>query len=703
MYNIRSGNMIEDNRSWDFDWQEMLRLEELHCQERRQKMTEQERMEEDIFYAAGEGNLEEVQYLVSKGVKVNITDYSGHGIMTRAARSGHANVVKYALENSKNSEYSEDCLRDTFEYAISGGNLEVVKILLDRGIKFENGIRRAIYHEKEEIAQYLIENNDGSFCLESILECAIGHRWPSTVNLIAKKYPRIFAKSSELERYALASDNLDADVIITLRQYLLYLDVNNVPILDFHYKYYKTKSVLHALVFSYKSGDFYKLHREVKLFVAYGALLDECESIRNSLLESAPTEIEHRTSGCIVEYGEIAKQYSSRRVYAEIFDEAVKEGLEIWRWNQQVMREVVKWSGCVVMGYGGGDGVGTSRGMCSVVGIGKRAVDTLVQFAPAQFEEKLEMGTVRVLRAQAMLEMGHGIVFGDVHHGGYVKYVGTTSKGVTLHGWNATVTCDYHIDVRMTGWCEMHGQHSVGYDGGHSGDPTHGGKMPYGMQYSAHVTHMHMTRIVMADGDSYVDHKVTVMTDMWELASHVSVLLCTEMENGWVYNDKLCLQKNGAGQYALENEHAQGDGTMHVWGQGHDVNHGAVVVMGMHKLASHMYDKQGVVSYLRVWGGDAYDQKLHAQQQWYAETGEALPTLAVMTQSHHNAITVLDNQSSQTHAHDEAMQQDMLQVVPQLMHTSPQHHLQLHIPHDELQQDAGEPHIADFLHSISML
>ena len=115
-----------------------------------------------------------------------------------------------------------------------------------------------------------------------------------------------------------------------------------------------------------------------------------------------------------------------------VYDAAVAEGKEIWEWNQGVMREVVRWGGCVVMEWG------TSHGMCSVVEIGKRAVEAVVKFVPAQFDEKLELWTVRMLRAQAMLETRHGVAFGDVHHGGDVKYKG-----------DAIVSCNYHVEVRM--------------------------------------------------------------------------------------------------------------------------------------------------------------------------------------------------------------------------------------------------------------
>ena len=568
--------MIEDddNLFWNFDKQEILREEELARQQRWQQMSEQERMNVMLFSAAEEGNLEEIKCLVSKGVKVSITDYLDCGIITKAALKGHLNVVRYALENSKNSDYSDDCLEKTFERAIIGGNLEIVKMLLDHSIKSENGIREAMYHFNEEIAQYLIEHNNGSFGLyanygrQSILEIAALSKMPSLVDLIIIKYPEMVTNCSELEQVVLTQRHLSIDVIRVLRQHLFYFDVNNVPTSDFHYEYYKTKSVLHALVFSYKSQDFCRLYREVKFFVAYGALLAECGRIREELLEEAPIKIEHRMNGCTMKYGEFVELYNSRQAHVEVFDRAEKEGLEIWRWNQGVMKEVVKWSGCVMRG--------------DLMGLGKHAVEVVVKFAPAQFEEKLELSTVRMLRAQMMLEMGHGVTFGDVHHGGYVKYAGTIGEGVTLHRWNATVTCDYHIDVKMKG----------------------------------------VARIVQVSGDSYVDKAI---------------------------------------------------------------------------------EAKGVVSYVHVWGGDAYDQKLYAQQQWYVETGETLPTLAE-TQVGAQMEGIVTHSTSQRqhdvmhHMHDHAFRHISQVVVlphPQQQHNHIEHSLELH---DNSLHTSSQliPHTTDF-------
>ena len=381
-----------------------------------------------------------------------------------------------------------------------------------------------------------------------------------------------------------------------------------------------------------------KIFDGVKFFVAYGAntkVLDRDRSLTaRGMLEKMQKWggwTEEEWEGDWINCQDAWMNWG--REILPIFDEAVEEGREIWEWNQGVMMEVVKWSGCVVMGYGGGDGVGTLPSMGSVVGIGKRAVEALVQFAPAQFEEKLEIGTVRVLQAQAMLEMGHGIVFGDVHHGGYVKYVGTTSKGVTLHGWNATVTCDYHIDVRMHAigtrlqmdvrmktWEDAKIQHNMGHNVSEVGKGQHS---------------VSMMRVVWIGGDSHVDCGVTVMTDMRKLALYTSTLLCTNMEEGETYNRELYPQTNCTVQYAPE--HAQKNETMHMLGKGNNIHSVVSMVMDISEVELRAHDKQG--QYLHVWGGcDVRNQKLQAQQQWYLATGEFLPTLAGVIQLHDDTM-----------------------------------------------------------------
>ena len=280
-----------------------------------------------------------------------------------------------------------------------------------------------------------------------------------------------------------------------LKSHLSYIDVNHL----FHQST-DSMSVLQHMVSHYamSEGNESKLYEGVRCVVAYGFDVD------------LRTKFSWKGSEDYVTARDTLKLVGGTQ-YLPIFDEAVKEGLEIWEWNQAVMREVVKWCGCTVRCSGAGNVKWTnSTGMSSIVGIGKRAVEAVVKFAPAQFDEKLEMGTVQLLRAQMMLEMGHGVTFGDMHHGGYVKYAGGT-----------TVTCDYHIDVRMKVLEHVNGAgmlHSISV-----------AKMADVTKAQCSMEHVQVVKVVHVGGDSYVDK----MTAGNEMVQYIYVW------GGDTYNQKL--------------------------------------------------------------------------------------------------------------------------------------------------------------------
>lgn len=580
------------------------------------KLGYQEQLSRGLFYAAEKDDFAQFKKLMSEGKEdavISLLRYEE--ILNTAIKCGYLEMVEYAI---KNADFSDNFKSTTFNYAVQNGQLEIVKMLLNNGVKAEDGLLCAVSHGKFKIAKYLIEYDKGnSFYLSdqysNILKYVIAEKSPSLLNLIVTKYPKFTkVQASKDDLLEIVLKDPDFGIIRILNRHFPYIDVNHQICYFGEYQ-----QALHRVVVDYtqEKQDGSKLHEGVRLFVAYGA-------------DVSTLGTDHHITAREL----LIKECEPRFLAA--FDTGVIEGLEIWRWNQKVMRGAVKYGGGVILG--------------DVMGIGKNSAELILKFAPAQFEEKLELGTVRVLRAQAMLEMGHGVTFGDVHHGGYVKYWGGT-----------TVTCDWHVEFTMKVWCGIHGQHCVGHDG----------KMPHEMQHSAYITHTHMAKVVYVGGDSYVDREIADLNTT-ALYKHV-------LKEMWTWGEEH-LQQNG-------NEMKQ---CMHVLGE-------AKMPM-MSLLQSDEHEAK-----LHVWG-DAYDQKLHTQYEWYVRTGETLPTFVAMTQSHHDTTITLDDRSSQTHVHDEAAQQDILQVVPQLTHLST-HHLQLHIPHEELQHDASEPHSADFLHSISML
>ena len=581
--------------------------------------------------------------------------------LTLAIQIGRLEVVDYVMQNIQiNTKFQEYI----FRYAIQHHQLGVVKLLLEKyGIRYKSAIAEAVtydcghHYEDKDITLYLLEHNDDGFfdlyCDKeynsykreyvyipptSILRMAVcnascrypGQGWHVVVDAIATRYLQLLHETHGYlhDGYTpvmMCLSCLDAPTLRVLKKHLGYIDVNQILLGE-------QETVLRNLI--RHSGSFgcnsveeaRKLHDGVKFLVAYGADVgpEKITSIGyTALLQITPSlEIWDRWERVRQQKEELAQYANSRALGAELlsaYDKAVEEGKEIWEWNQGVMREVVKWSGCVMRG--------------DMIGLGKRAGEALVKFAPAQFEEKLEVGMMRLLRAQTMLETGHGVAFGDMHHGGYVKYVGTTSKGVTLHGWNATVTCDYHIDVRMHAigtrlqmdvrmktWEDAKIQHNMGHNVSEVGKGQHS---------------VSMMRVVWIGGDSHVDCGVTVMTDMRKLALYTSTLLCTNMEEGETYNRELYPQTNCTVQYAPE--HAQKNETMHMLGKGNNIHSVVSMVMDISEVELRAHDKQG--QYLHVWGGcDVRNQKLQAQQQWYLATGEFLPTLAGVIQLHDDTM-----------------------------------------------------------------
>ena len=575
----------------------------------------EERFAYRLMKASVDGDVEKFKSLMSRGAQVMLVPSPEHLKMlndeaqlvlpekndafTLAVQHGRREIVDHIMQNVQ----MDDGLKEAvFRYSMQQHQLGIVKLLLEKyGIRYKDAIVEAVTHdykchyEDKDIALYLIEHDEGGFfnlyCNKerhwigdeydnipstSILKMALGEAlyyhhgqgWHVVVDAIAKRHLELlYDAHGELEGYTplmLCLDHLDLPTLRVLRTHLRYVDVNQIMLLHTWCKDTSMCTPLYKAAHHtrYKDEEEIKhIYEDIRFLITYGANIKALGYLPGSLTVREGIQL-------FIDDGRM------KREGLEAYDRGEKEGLEIWRWNQSVMREVVKWSGCVMRG--------------DLMGLGKHAVEVVVKFAPAQFEEKLELSTVRMLRAQMMLEMGHGVTFGDVHHGGYVKYAGTIGEGVTLHRWNATVTCDYHIDVKMKG----------------------------------------VARIVQVSGDSYVDKAI---------------------------------------------------------------------------------EAKGVVSYVHVWGGDAYDQKLYAQQQWYVETGETLPTLAGTM---HGNTQLRDNvQCDQQNAESIQPYRNTIQYIqPQIgiqQHVSqitlPHTPHQLpHIDHNNNELHTYLPHHLDFLSSFHL-
>jgi len=152
-----------------------------------------------IFWAAYKGNIELMEYLISKGAKTNLFDDKGYSILNFAAATGQSNLKVYDLCISKGINPKKDFDREganalllvapfdkdftlinyflskgldikstdksgntVFNYAAKGGNIPTLKKLLEKGVKFDDNALfmasqggRGMAPNKLETYQYL--------------------------------------------------------------------------------------------------------------------------------------------------------------------------------------------------------------------------------------------------------------------------------------------------------------------------------------------------------------------------------------------------------------------------------------------------------------------------------------------------------------------------------------------------------------------
>jgi ankyrin repeat protein len=90
-----------------------------------------------LHVAATFGKLDIIKFLIDAGIDVN--RYGGTfdgGAINHAAAEGHIYVVEFLLENGAVLDVSESKINPLFA-AIYGGHLNIVKLLINKGIDFK--------------------------------------------------------------------------------------------------------------------------------------------------------------------------------------------------------------------------------------------------------------------------------------------------------------------------------------------------------------------------------------------------------------------------------------------------------------------------------------------------------------------------------------------------------------------------------------
>ncbi|MFS0559482.1 ankyrin repeat domain-containing protein [Terribacillus sp. 179-K 1B1 HS] len=125
-----------------------------------------------LHIAAAHGQLEIVEYLINAGLDVNAEGGTfSTNALERAASKGYLDIVQYLINHNIEMDTSEPDRNPLFA-AIYGGNLEIVKLLvendIDISIKYSGENMKdmdayafAVERGQTEIAEYLKQKLDG--------------------------------------------------------------------------------------------------------------------------------------------------------------------------------------------------------------------------------------------------------------------------------------------------------------------------------------------------------------------------------------------------------------------------------------------------------------------------------------------------------------------------------------------------------------
>jgi ankyrin repeat protein len=92
-------------------------------------MDEEDKLGEELLWAVGRGDLDEIESLIKKGADIS---YGNGSAMAEAASSNNYELVKWFLKHP-DFEYDDDILQASSHMAASVGNLEMFKLFLILG------------------------------------------------------------------------------------------------------------------------------------------------------------------------------------------------------------------------------------------------------------------------------------------------------------------------------------------------------------------------------------------------------------------------------------------------------------------------------------------------------------------------------------------------------------------------------------------
>lgn len=90
-----------------------------------------------LVYAAEDGDLEKVKYLLAKGVPVDAGNKNQVTALIGAAWEGHLEIVKYLIEKGADIEARDDFGGTALSHAASGGYTAIVRMLFEQGADIE--------------------------------------------------------------------------------------------------------------------------------------------------------------------------------------------------------------------------------------------------------------------------------------------------------------------------------------------------------------------------------------------------------------------------------------------------------------------------------------------------------------------------------------------------------------------------------------